>query len=252
MNKNCIVIFAIDEEKSKFNHSRYYNITKQAWQSYCKKYKIDFIFVDSLSDNIPHPKWNKHCVFNFTDGYEKIAMVDFDTMPNWNAPNLFDQCTDEFCGVVDNESLNWLDNSINSYKQSFPELNVPISLCEYINSGVLLFTKNHKYIFDEMLVFYKNNKNKIDNWNVPNTGRDQTVLNLVLKKLSVKKKYLDFRFNTMRLIKNDWLQYNWQLNEDHTPFFIKYSYIWHFTGCSIEERDQLINQIWNQTKQFYK
>jgi hypothetical protein len=208
MNKNCIIIFAIDDGKSKFNHSDYYNVTKQAWESYCRKYNIDFIFVDKLTDNIPHPKWNKHCAFDYVDGYEKIGMMDFDTMPNWSAPNFFDQYTDEFCGVIDNESINWLTNSITSYRQSFNELNVPISLCQYINSGVLFFTKNHKYV--------------------------------------------DFRFNTMRLIKNDWLQHNWQLNENNTPFFIKYSYIWHFTGCSIEERNGLINQIWDQTKQFYK
>ena len=72
-----------------------------------------------------------------------------------------------------------------------------------------------------------------------------------LKKEGVKKKYLDFRFNTMRLIKNDWLQYNWQINEDKTPFFIKYSYIWHFTGCSIEERTNLMTSIWQQTKHLY-
>lgn len=252
MNKNCIIIFAIDDGKSKFNHSGYYNITKQAWGSYCRKYNIDFIFVDKLTDNIPHPKWNKHCVFDYVEGYEKIGMMDFDTMPNWSAPNFFDQYTNEFCGVVDNESINWLDNSINAYRKSFKELDVPISLCQYINSGVLFFTKDHKYVFEEVLKFYKNNKQSLDNWNVPNTGRDQTVLNLMINKLNVQKKYLDFRFNTMRLIKNDWLQYNWQLNEDNTPFFIKYSHIWHFTGCSIDERNGLINQIWNQTKQFYK
>jgi hypothetical protein len=55
----------------------------------------------------------------------------------------------------------------------------------------------------------------------------------------------------MRLIKNDWLQYNWQINEDKTPFFIKYSYIWHFTGCSIEERTNLMTSIWQQTKHLY-
>lgn len=125
-------------------------------------------------------------------------------------------------------------------------------MCEYINSGVLFFTKNHKYVFEEVLKFYNNNKQVLDNWSVPNTGRDQTVLNLILNKLKVNKKYLDFRFNTMRLIKNDWLQHNWQLNEDRSPFFIKYSHIWHFTGCSIKERNELINQIWNQTQQFYK
>ncbi len=46
------------------------------------KHNIDFIFVDKLTDKIPHPKWNKHCVFNYVeDKYEKIGMVDFDTHP---------------------------------------------------------------------------------------------------------------------------------------------------------------------------
>jgi hypothetical protein len=75
--------------------------------------------------------------------------------------------------------------------------------------------------------------------------------NLYIKKENINKKYLDFRFNTMRLIKNDWLQHNWQLKEDETPFFIKYSYIWHFTGCSIEERSSLMLNIWDQTKHLY-
>ena len=245
-------MFAIDDGNTKYDHRSYYDITKQAWQKYCDKYKIDFIFIDKIKENILHPKWNKHCVFDYIgDKYEKIGMVDFDTLPNWNSPNFFELYNNEFCGVIDNESLNWLTNSVNAYKQNFSELNVDIKLCEYINSGVLFFTKSHKIIFDEMLKIYLNNKEKFDNWNVPNTGRDQTVLNLVLKKLNIEKKYLDFRFNTMRLIKNDWLNHNWQLNEDKTPFFIKYSYIWHFTGCSIDERINLINQIWSQTKHLY-
>lgn len=253
MNKNCIIIFAIDEKNPKFDHSQYYNITRKAWESYCRKHNIDFIFVDKLTDKIPHPKWNKHCVFNYLgDKYEKIGMVDFDTMPNWNSPNFFDLYNDEFCGVIDNESINWLTNSINAYRNAYPELNVPIRISEYINSGVLFFTNKHKFIFDEVLNFYISNKQSLDNWNIPNTGRDQTILNLILKKLNVNKKYLDFRFNTMRLVKNDWLQYNWQLNEDKTPFFVKYSYIWHFTGCSIEERNNLIQSIWHQTKHLYE
>ena len=245
-------MFAIEDSNSKFDHNSYYNITKQAWTKYCDKHNIDFLFIDKLLENIPHPKWNKHCVFEYTkDKYEKIGIVDFDTMPNWQSPNFFDLYDDEFCGVVDNESITWLDNSVNLYRNRFEELNVDIELGEYINSGVLFFTKKHKFVFEEVLKTYYDNKEKFDNWNVPNTGRDQTVLNLILKKLNVHRKYFDVRFNTMRLIKNDWLHYNWQLDEDKTPFFIKYSYIWHFTGCSIEERTKLIEDIWKQTNQYY-
>jgi hypothetical protein len=173
-------------------------------------------------------------------------------MVHWSAPNFFDLYNDEFCGVLENESLFWIQNSLNAFKNSFNELkNVDITLSEYINGGILFFNKSHKNFFAKLKEFYITNKSTFDNWNVPNTGKEQTILNLYLKKEGVKKKYLDFRFNTMRLIKNDWLQYNWQINEDKTPFFIKYSYIWHFTGCSIEERTNLMTSIWQQTKHLY-
>ena len=37
--------------------------------------------------------------------------------------------------------------------------------------------------------------------------------------------------------------HNWQLDEDKNPFFIKYGYLWHFTGFSVEDRIK-INDVW--------
>lgn len=254
MNKNCIVMVAIQDEASKYDHQKYFEASKQCWQMYCKKNNIDFIVITKKLPNVKYCVWHKEFVFDYIgDKYEKIALVDFDTLVKWDAPNFFDLYTDEFCGVIDNESLFWMENSIRSFKSNFEEISkVDISLSEYINGGVLFFTKEHKSFFEKLKKFYFDNKERFDNWNIPNTGKEQTILNLYLKKENVKKKYLDFRFNTMRLIKNDWLHYNWQLNEDKRPFFIKYSYIWHFTGCSIEERTQLMTQIWLQTKHLYE
>ena len=45
--------------------------------------------------------------------------------------------------------------------------------------------------------------------------------------------------------KKNMFTHNWQLNEDMTPFFIKYSYIWHFTGFPIEDRTKIMKQVWN-------
>ena len=39
--------------------------------------------------------------------------------------------------------------------------------------------------------------------------------------------------------------HNWQLNEDNTPFFIKYAYIWHFTGFPVEDRIKIMKQTWD-------
>lgn len=252
MNKNCIVMIAIDDQNSSYNHREYFQITSTCWDLYCKKNNIDFILIDKLKNNVKHSKWTKHFVFEYLDSkYEKILMVDFDTMPHWNCPNPFDQYENEFCGVVDNSSLFWLKNSLFSYKKEFSELNVDLKISEYINSGVVFFTKDHKYVFDEMIKFYTNNKEKIDNWSIPNTGRDQTVLNLILKKLNVKKKYLPYSWNTISMIKKGMFFYNDKLN-DLTPFFVKYGNIWHFTGFSIEERTNIIKQIWNQSNHFYQ
>jgi hypothetical protein len=242
---------AIEDKNSKHNHKEYSDITSECWRKYCEKRNIDFIVITKLLPNVKHSKWNKHYVFDYLgDKYEKIGMVDFDTIPHWDCPNPFDLYTDEFCGVIDNSSLYWLSNSLTSYKSAFPELNIDIKISEYINSGVLFFTKNHRYIFDQVRDFYLKNQEAIDNWNVPNTGRDQTVLNLILKKNNVHKKYLPHSWNTFAMIKKGYFFYNDKLN-DQTPFFVKYGNIWHFTGFSIEQRTQIIKDIWNQTKQLY-
>lgn len=245
-------MIAIEDELSKHSHKEYFEITKQAWELYCKKNKIDFLVISNKIENVLHSKWNKHYVFDFVENtYEKIGMVDFDTMPKWDMPNPFNLYTTEFCGVIDNSSLFWLNNSLVSYKDAFPELDINLKISEYINSGVLFFTKDHKFIFDNVKNFYIKNKKKIDEWNVPNTGRDQTVLNLILKKLNVEKKYLPYSWNTVGMIKKGMFFYNDKLN-DPTPFFIKYGNIWHFTGFSIEDRKNLIIQIWNQSKHLYQ
>ena len=244
---------AIQDEASKYDHQKYFEASKECWQSYCKKHNIDFIVVDKKLPNVKFCVWHKEFVFDFIgDKYEKIALVDFDTLVHWDAPNFFDLYNDEFCGVLENESLFWIQNSLNAFRDNFAELrNVEITLSEYINGGVLFFHKSHKNFFEKLKSFYIRNKPTFDNWNVPNTGKEQTILNLYLKKENITKKYLDFRFNTMRLTKNDWLHHNWQIDGDKTPFFIKYSYIWHFTGCYIEERTNLMTSIWQQTKHLY-
>lgn len=259
MSDKCIVMFDINDGKSQYDHSRYTNITKTSWKSFCDKHDIDFISITEPLKDIPNVKWNKHFIFDFIDTkYKKIGIVDSDTMPKWNAPNIFDLYDDEFCGVIDNESIWKLHNNILKYKESFKDLsyNKEFMIDKYINCGVLLFTRDHKFIFDKMRSFYYKNKEDLDNWNVPDTDCDQTIFNLILEhphiKQKFKRKYFDIRFNTMRLIQNGWLSHNWQLNEDKTNFFIKYSFIWHFNGCSFEEKSSLINKVWGGLKNNYE
>jgi hypothetical protein len=70
---------AIQDEGSKFDHQKYFNVSKQCWQSYCKKNNIDFIVIDKKLPDVKFYVWHKEFVFDFIgDKYDKIALVDFD------------------------------------------------------------------------------------------------------------------------------------------------------------------------------
>ena len=45
---------------------------------------------------------------------------------------------------------------------------------------------------------------------------------------------------------------NWQLKLDNTPFFIKYAYVWHFTGFPVQDRKHIMQQTWEMTKHNYE
>jgi hypothetical protein len=46
--------------------------------------------------------------------------------------------------------------------------------------------------------------------------------------------------------------HNWQDGTDKTPFFIKYSWIWHYTGFSIEDRTRTMKQTWDMVGYLYE
>ena len=58
--------------------------------------------------------------------------------------------------------------------------------------------------------------------------------------------------NTERSFRFDWFSHNWQLNKDKTPFFIKYGYIWFYSGFPARgERYNLMKQTWDAVKGMY-
>ena len=121
----------------------------------------------------------------------------------------------------------------------------------YFNAGVLFFTKKHLDIFKDLLDFYLENKEELDNWSLGG-GREQTLLNFFVNKHKPNFKKLSPAYNLYHLPRKDILKNNWQLKEDATPFFIKYGKIWHFTGFPVEQRKNLMSQTWNIIKNNYK
>jgi hypothetical protein len=232
---------AIDHATSQHKNSDYSQYSIKSWKYWCDTNNVDFMLITEHDERFGRPIWNKELVYEKAKEYDKIGVIDSDTMIRWDAPNIFDLYHDEFCGVVDNINLKWIHDSINVYKKFFPDIIMDIS--SYFNAGVLFFSNKHLDVFEDILNFYMDNQHELDNWKLGG-GKEQTILNYHLIKHNVRKKELIPEWNLLGMHRRDLFGYNWQLNEDKTPFFIKYGYVWHFTGFPVKDRIDIMKQVW--------
>ena len=248
--KCLIYMVAIDHDKYQWKHSNFAKYSIPTWKYWCKKHGIDFKVITKHDDRFDAPIWNKELIFEKTNNeYDKIGIVDDDTMIKWDAPNIFDLYNHEFCAVRDDDNLGFVHNSLNAYKKFFPDVEVDID--NYINAGVVFFTREHKPVFDSLLKLYFDNKEEIDNWSVPNVGREQTLFNYTLESLGVKRKILPPSWNLVNMHKKGMFDHNFQ-SSDKTAYFFKYGYVWHFTGFPIEQREDMMRQTWEAIKGQYE
>lgn len=248
---NVIYIVAVDGEGTKVKCSDYAQYSIHSWQVYCDKYGIDLLVLhnDNLSTkqeiyDIPdykHPIWYKEYIYKFGLGYDKIGIVDSDTIISPTAPNIFDLFNeDQFCGVNDIADLNWLFKSIEDRQSLFPEIKMDIN--SYINAGVLFFGSRYLNVFENLLSLYNGNREVIEA--IKGGGKEQTLLNFTLQEMEVPITLLNPEWNLLSIHKKNMFKHNWQLNLDKTPHFIKYAYVWHFTGFPIEDRINAMKQVY--------
>lgn len=249
MPKNLIYIVAINDSNAKIPVNDYFQYSRPTWEHYCRRHGIDLLVqTEHQFANDLKPIWNKELIYDVGSGYDKIGIVDSDTMIRWDAPNIFDLYSeDEFCGVNDLCDLNWLFNSIDARQFLFPGVQMDID--KYLNAGVLFFGNRHLSIFRELLETYLANRHAVDS--IQGGGREQTLLNFVLQKNKVNIKKLTPSWNLLSIHRKNMFTHNWQLNTDMTPYFIKYAYVWHFTGFPIEDRVRLMKETWELVKGQY-
>ena len=244
MSKNLIYMVAVNHKTSTYKNSDYARYAKLSWKFWCKKNNVDFIVIDRHHDRYKFPVWNKDTIFDIVgDTYDKIGYVDSDSMIHWDAPNMFDLYTDEWCWTKDYSNLRWTYNSANYYQKFYPD--VKLDLYNYYSSAIKFFTKEHKPIFDGLIKLYENNSTELDEVATWGGGKVQTICNYEVKKQGIKTKELDIRWNMFPMHKREMFGHNWQDGDDKTPFFVKYSYIWHYTGFGIEDRTKLMRETWD-------
>ena len=103
-----------------------------------------------------------------------------------------------------------------------------------------------------MIELYENNSEELDKTAKLGGGKVQTICNYEVKKQGIKTKEFDIRWNMFPMHKREMFSHNWQDGTDKTPFFIKYSWILHFTGFSIEDRTRTMKQTWDMVGYLYE
>lgn len=256
MSKTLIYIVNINDPSKQIQCSDYAVYSLKTWEYYCKKYNIDLIVCTEHDERFTYPIWTKELIYQKGVGYDKIGIVDSDTMVKWDAPNIFDQIEpDKMYGVNDLCDLNWLYSSIGQRQHFFPD--VKLDVFKYLNAGVLFFGKANLKVFEELCWLYLNRQSEIDS--IVGGGKEQTLLNFVIQKLNAEVELLTPEWNLLSIHKKNMFINNWQLfpnqfvmeDERTWPHFLKYGKIWHFTGFPIEQRVQVMQDVWNLIKTKY-
>ncbi len=249
------------EHKEKYGGYDYFEYSKKTWEYWSKKNDCHFVHFDKPIENDLFKyrvNWQK-IIYVFDEmerrgiDYDQICLVDSSCMVRWDTPNFFNLTEHKFTGWRDFDNLKWIYDSVQGYKPFFN--NFKLDLINYINSGFIIFNKNHKELINGFKKLYLTNTSEFCKLQdeVVKKGTEQTPLNYWLQINNVDVKTdLPMSYKLTHMHRSDLFQHNWQLNEDKTPYFIKYGYNWIFNGIPKNQRSQLMSQVWDMVKQNYE
>ena len=250
-------------EKHNYGDFSWMDYSKKTWEYWAKKNNCYFVhyekpnYDDLLKYKVNWQRWFD--VFDYIKSkgisdYDQILLTDASIMVKWDAPNFFKVTDNEFCALRGTENLKWTYDSVMGYADMFPEVKFRIN--DYMASGFCIFNKSHKSFLNTLKKFYFDNHDEIlkrEDKKVKR-GRDQPILNYILKQENIKTKHLPIIYGVNHLYRREVLTHNWQLNEDPTPFFIKHFYTWIFSGWPDrgETRKNLMSQTWKSINHHYQ
>jgi hypothetical protein len=177
-----------------------------------------------------HCSWKKWGLDEILNGeYERILLMDIDTMVRWDAPNIFEEYPNVELGAVIDQGEVYLQSDtfsknkllaihyVNQWVKYEPRTIQQIG--DYINAGVMLLTKEMYISITNLLKRYH------QYWlSTENTGEklpdlaEQTPVNMILWDEMKNITYLPTIWNDMVMATY------------RDASFINKSYVWHFTG----------------------
>jgi len=246
--------------REKHGDFRYLEYSKKTWQWWCRKHGVHFFeySTPSLPDTGTHKvTWQRWFdVFDQLEAaeidYRKVLLTDGSIMVRWDTPNFFEMVTDDLHAFRSLENIKWIDQGIKGYSDLFD--NYPFDLKKYMTCGFQIFTAKHKHFLKRLKDFYFDNLDEILKLQKSvSRGTDQPVYNHLLQIDGIEvQQTLPESFWLMHMNRFGWFGHNWQLKEDSTPYFIKYGYIWVFSGFDRKQRENLMKQTWDLVQSKYE
>jgi len=262
MKKNVIWWPAVKnkDHNDKYGNFDYFEYSRKTWEFWCEKNDVLFVpFEEPVEQNLHDYRinWQK-AIFVFDElerrgiDYDQIALVDSTVMVKWSCPNFFELTDRKFTVTRDIDNMSWTHDSIQGYKNIFDDFDLDST--KYFRSGFMVFNETHKNLFQDLKNFYIKNKRdfiKLQD-EVVRKGNDQTPINYWVQKNNIELKFLpQALWMCSHMHRKEMLSHNWQLDEDKTPFFIKYANNWMFNGIPKDQRTSLMSQTWELVKNNY-
>lgn len=221
----------------------------ESWKYYCNKWDIQLIIANE-EKNYEFEPWGNGCFEPWYDerlvelDYDKVILIDSDTMVRWDAPNIFEVGNDyDMCVVADAGGPNTGQYHLNQWSELNPNIKTPAD--KYFNTGFVFLSKEKYLQIREQMPKYHEFWSSF--YKVGPTGPnacEQTPVNIISYDLFPSEiHHLGYEWNNMVMSKYD------------DGSFINDSYIWHFTGSRMgghTNKKFIMNQIWDHIKNQYE
>jgi lipopolysaccharide biosynthesis glycosyltransferase len=175
------------------------DLTHPLFKKYADKCKADFIVLNEgtepkgFEDNKPWI-WRILKSHDLLKSYDRILHLDTDILINKNCPNLFETVPVEKIGVVYEDKGSRQMERRKRIKQIQDSLGNVGWKSGYLNEGVMMFSKEHKALFEKANGKYWNGKN----------GPSQGHFGWQIHKNNYQVLDLGFKYNHMSMFSERW------------------------------------------------
>ncbi len=153
MNKHLVLTIAVGDD-----YLQMASYTHPTIKAYAERIGADFLCIDESNTSTPH--WEKFQIFDLLNKYERIIYLDTDLIVRDDCPDLFEVVPVSELGMFNEAPFVPDGRQAAMYEVcKAHDTNVPDWDGKYYNSGVMVISRTHKYLFKkpdiESCIFYE-------------------------------------------------------------------------------------------------